>query len=65
MNERSNRREVLNQTRRRVERALASEGPADELAAAAEALLGREEPEPKDVAALRTALTRYRRIRGG
>jgi len=60
------RREVLNQARRRVERALAAEGAAEDLAAAAEALLLAAEGrlDGADLMDLRAALASYRRIRG-
>lgn len=61
----SGRREVLDDARRRVERALASEGAAEELAAAAEALL-QADPADNTPAreGLRAALGRYRKLRG-
>lgn len=60
------RREVLNEARRKVERALAAEGAAEELAAAAAAVLrstvGR--PDSAELRDLRAALESYQRIRG-
>ncbi len=60
------RREVLNQARRKVERALAMEGAADELAAAAGALLREAEgsTEGQELRALRAALASFHRLRG-
>lgn len=59
------RREVLNDARRKVERALAVEGAAQDLATAAESLLaaapGTDSAERE---VLRAALDRYRRMRG-
>jgi hypothetical protein len=63
VNQPTNRRELLNQARRRVEKALASEASAEELAAAAEALLAQPSPETEELAALRAAVIRYRAIR--
>jgi alkylhydroperoxidase/carboxymuconolactone decarboxylase family protein YurZ len=63
MSERSARREVLNQARRKVERALALEGATQDLAAAAEQFLSAGEAAPAEREALRAALERYRRMR--
>ena len=66
MSERSAHREVLNQARRKVERALAVEGASEALAAAADQLLlSAGEAESPEQVALRAALDRYRRMRGG
>ena len=60
------RRAVLDDARRRVERALALVDAAEELATAAEAVLRAAEAEHdadrKDLAELRTALNRYRKM---
>jgi len=60
------RREVMNQARRKVERALAEDGAAEELAAAAAAVLPAAEgrPDSAELTSLRAALARYHRIRG-
>jgi hypothetical protein len=60
------RREVLNQGRRKVERALAAEGAAEELAAAAAAVLRAAEgrPDSAELAGLSAALAGYHQIRG-
>ena len=60
------RREVLNQARRTVERALAAEGAAEELAIAAAAVLGAAggSPEGEELKGLRAALASYRKMRG-
>jgi hypothetical protein len=64
------RREVLNEARRQVERALASAPAAEELAQAAQALLdaaeaGQIELDAKPLADLRAALAKYRKLAGG
>ena len=66
----SGRREVLNDARRTVERALFVADAADELAEAAQMVLSEAEveqinPERPDLAALRAALDRYRKARDG
>ena len=58
------RRDVLNQARRRVERVLATEDLAEELAAAAEAALSAGVADAARAAALQQALDRYRSARG-
>lgn len=57
MERKQSRRDVLNDARRRVERSLASTEAADELAEAAQELLANLDK-------LRTALERYRKLRG-
>lgn len=57
MERKNARRDVLNDARRRVERSLGSTEAADELARAAEELLASLDK-------LRTALERYRKLRG-
>jgi len=64
----SGRREVLNDARRTVERALFVADAADELAEAARMVLSEAEveevnPERPDLAALSAALARYRKAR--
>jgi len=64
----SGRRAVLDDARRKVERALFVAGAADELAEAAQLVLSEAEveqvaPERPDMAALRAALDRYRKAR--
>ncbi len=61
------RRAVLDKARRKVERALAVEDAAEELAQSAEAVLNAADAEPivfdtLAVGALRAALTRYREV---
>ncbi len=64
---RRGRRAVLDEARRRVERALAAAAPAEELAAAARAVVIASEDRPlepgsPELMALREALASYREI---
>jgi hypothetical protein len=56
------RRAVLDDARRKVERALAVGDAAEEVAKAAEAVLAANPADAPELAALRAALARYRAI---
>jgi len=67
---RRQRREVLDNARRTVERSLSAAGPAEELAEAAGLVLEaaateRLRPDHPALARLRDGLSRYRRATGG
>jgi len=59
------RRAVLDDARRKVERALAVEDAAEDLAKAAETVVAAGPAHSPELAALRAALARYRAMRGG
>lgn len=56
---------MLDDARRKVERALAVEDAAEDLAKAAETVVAAGPAHSPELAALRAALARYRAMRGG